>query len=185
MHVEIEAKLKVDSLEVVERRLAERGATLATETVQTDAYFDTADRALTQGDRCLRLRSERGGEAPRHIVTYKGARETDDFKKRREINLEVSDPKGAEQLFLALGYEKALVFDKRRHTWHVDGCEVALDELPLIGAFVEIEGPDANRIAQVRHMLALADAPHVNESYASLIAERLTQLGLAQTEIYL
>jgi adenylate cyclase class 2 len=185
MHVEIEAKLKVDSLETVERRLAERGATFVTETVQTDAYFDTADRALTRGDRCLRLRSEQEGEAPRHIVTYKAAREADDFKKRREINLEVTSSKGAEQLFLALGYEKALVFEKRRRIWQMDGCEVALDELPLIGVFVEIEGPDANRIAHVRHMLGLGDAPHANESYASLIAERLTQLGLTQTEIYL
>jgi adenylate cyclase class 2 len=185
MHVEIEAKLKVDSLKVVERRLAELAAVFISETIQTDVYFDTSDHAFIRADCCLRLRSERRGDTARHILTYKAAREADDYKKRQEINLEVSGPGAAERLIRALGYERALAFDKRRRAWHLDGCEVALDELPLIGAFVEIEGPEADRIVRVQRGLGLAEVAHVHDSYAALIAGRLRQLGLHQTEIYL
>jgi len=51
-------------------------------------------------------------------------------------------------------------------------CEVALDQLPLIGDFVEIEGPDEAKIATVQKSLGLTDLPHITESYASLVAKK-------------
>ncbi len=63
MHEEIEAKLKVDSLEDVERKLRECGAALVRETVQTDTYFDTADRRLTRGDEASACARRRPGSA--------------------------------------------------------------------------------------------------------------------------
>jgi adenylate cyclase class 2 len=185
MHAEIEAKLKVDSLADVERRLAECGATFLRESVQTDSYFDTADRALTGADRALRLRSEKTPERERLVLAYKGAKEPDDYKKRREIELEVNDAEAAGLLLRELGYEKALAFDKRRRAWDLLGCEVALDELPLLGTFVEIEGPDSGTIARVQEMLGLSQVPHIRESYASLIAHELSRQGQDRREAYL
>ncbi|MHC4520442.1 MAG: class IV adenylate cyclase [Planctomycetota bacterium] len=185
MFVEIEAKLKVDSLEAVERQLAACGATYVSQKVQVDCYFDTADRQLTQTDRCLRLRTERSGEHERIVLTYKGPKQTDDFKKREEVNLDVADAAAVESLLQGLGYRRALAFDKRRSVWDCDGCEIALDELPLIGVFVEIEGPDSERIGRVRTALGLAEAPHVMESYASLIEKELSRLGSAGKEVFL
>lgn len=184
MH-EIEAKLRVDSLEDVERRLAQLGASLQGQKVQIDCYFDTADRNLTRTDQCLRLRREKKGEQERLIVTYKGAKEQADYKKRREIEFGVTDAEEVESFFDVLGYRRALVFNKRRHLWLLDCCEVALDELPLIGVFVEIEGPDSAEIRQVQTALGLTEAPHVMDSYAALIATRMSELGLEQTEVYL
>jgi len=57
--------------------------------------------------------------------------------------------------------------------------------LPLIGVFVEIEGPNADEIRRVQTQLALTDVPHVMDSYATLIARRLAELGLKQTEVFL
>ncbi len=185
MHAEIEAKLKVDSLADVERRLAACGASFVRETVQTDSYFDTADRNLTRADQCLRLRSEKNDERERLILAYKGAKEPDDYKKRREIELEVSDAEAAESLLKELGYHKALAFDKRRRAWDLLGCEVALDELPLLGTFVEIEGPDSATIARVQDMLGLSEVPHVVDSYASVIARELGRQGRGRREVYL
>ena len=185
MYLEIEAKLKVDSFEDVQHRLAACGASFVSQRLQIDCYFDTADRHLTQTDRCLRLRTERTAEGERFVLTYKGPRQADDFKKRQEANLEMSDVGAVECLLEGLGYHRALTFDKRRRVWNLEGCEVALDELPLIGGFVEIEGPDSNRIAHVRETLGLSDAPHVMESYAALIDERLSHLGSAQREVFL
>jgi len=185
MHAEIEAKLKVDSLDVVQRRLAECGASFRAEKLQTDCYFDTADRELTRTDQCVRLRREQKGERERLVITYKGAKQADDYKKRREIEFEVQDADLAEAFLEALGYRKALVFNKRRRLWDLGGCEVALDELPLIGVFVEIEGPSSDEIRRVQVRLALTEVPHVMDSYATLIAERLARLGRNQTEVFL
>jgi hypothetical protein len=60
-----------------------------------------------------------------------------------------------------------------------------LDELPLLGCFVEIEGPDDKAIAAVQTDLGLADSAHIVESYAALIQARLSELGRADREIYL
>ncbi len=185
MHEEIEAKLKVDSLAAIEARLRKCAAIFLRETVQTDVYFDTADRRLTRSDECLRLRCERVDQRERLILGYKGPKQQDDYKKRAEIEVEVCDAGAMESLLAGLGYGKALAFDKRRRLWQLDQCEVALDELPLLGAFVEIEGPDSGAIARVQEILGLSHIPHTMESYASLIDHALSRQGREQREVYL
>jgi adenylate cyclase class 2 len=185
MPEEIEAKLKVDSLEPVERRLRESGAMFLRETVQTDVFFDTAQSELTRSDQCLRLRREKIGGRERLILAYKGPKRPDDYKKRTEIELEVNEAKAAESLLMALGYRKVFAFNKKRRLWRLHDCEVALDELPLVGVFVEIEGPDSGTISCVQEMLGLSDVPHTMDSYASLIDQELSRLGREQREVYL
>ena len=185
MHEEIEAKLKVDSLEEVEGRLRACGGSFVRETVQTDLYFDTPDGKLTRSDECLRLRCEEAGRRERLILTYKGPKQQDDYKKRTEIEVEVQEAEATESLLAALGYRKALAFDKRRRLWRLHDCEVALDELPLLGVFVEIEGLDSRTILQVQEMLGLSRVPHIIDSYATLIEQELSRLGGEQREVYL
>ncbi len=185
MNIEIEAKLKVDSLPQVERRLTECGASFLRETIQTDWYFDTPDRELTKTDRCLRLRSDKSGTHERLILAYKGPKETDDYKKRPEVEVEVNDARATESLLGAMGYHKALVFNKRRRLWSLHGCEVALDELPLLGGYVEVEGSDSQRVADVQAMLGLVNVHHIMDSYACLIDVRLSELGWEAREVYL
>jgi adenylate cyclase class 2 len=185
MHEEIEAKLKVDSLEAVERRLNACGASFLGDTVQTDTYFDTVVRDLTRDDKALRLRRERTGPRERVILAYKGPKQPDDYKKRVELELEVNNGEAAEALLIALGYDKALAFNKRRRLWRLRDCEVALDELPLLGAFVEIEGPDSRSILEVQETLDLSRVSHTTDSYASLIARELTREGRDRREVYL
>lgn len=185
MYVEIEAKLKVVSFAAVERRLTECGASFVAHNVQIDCYFDTADRRLTRTDCCLRLRTERTADRERIILTYKGPKQTDDFKKREEVNLPQTDAAATERLLEGLGFYRALAFDKRRSTWDLDGCEVALDELPLLGSFVEIEGPDSACITRVREKLDLTAAPQVMESYACLIDRALSQGDSDAREVFL
>jgi len=185
MHEEIEAKLKVESWEAVERRLGACGATFLGETVQADAYFDTVARDFTRGDKALRLRREKSGQRERLLLAYKGPKQPDDYKKRVEVELEVSDGEATEAFLVALGYDKALAFDKRRRLWRLRDCEVALDELPLLGTFVEIEGPDSRTILQVQEVLGLSHVSHTRDSYASLIERELAREGRNRREIYL
>ncbi len=185
MYLEIEAKLKVDSFETVRKLLSEHGASFIAQRTQADYYFDTPESTLTKTDQCLRLRTESDAKAKRLILTYKGPKQVDDFKKRKEVNLDVTDAEAIECLLDALGYNRSLAFDKRRSVYEFGGCEVALDELPLIGVFVEIEGPDSDCIARVQKTLQLTDAPQVMDSYASMIAKELSQRGSTDRQVFL
>ena len=172
MCFEIEAKLKVDSLPEIERRLRELGAGFLAEQRQTDYHLDDANATLTTGDRCLRLRRQVVDGNESFSLTYKGPKDKSDFKKRREIEIEIADADSTERLLSALGYEKVLVVEKKRRLWQHGGCEVALDRLSLLGDFLEIEGPDEEQIAAVQNRLGLTDLPHITESYASLVARK-------------
>jgi adenylate cyclase class 2 len=177
MCVEIEAKLKVDSLLEVEEKLTELGADFIADQLQTDYFFDDTNAALTTTDRCLRLRRQSVAGRERFFLTYKGAKEKSNFKKRQEIEIEIIEAKSTQNLLSALGYEKVLVIEKKRRLWQLGGCSVALDQLPLLGAFVEIEGQDDATIADVQQSLGLADLPHIAKSYAQLTKEERGERG--------
>ena len=185
MCVEIEAKLKVESLGEIRRKLNELNAEFLQEHLQIDYHFDDANMTLQKTDRCLRLRRQLDNKSERFFLTFKGAKEKSSFKKRQEIEIEIADSSAIQKLLLALGYEKVLVFEKKRQLWKIENCEVALDELPLLGDFVEIEGPDEKKIENVQKSLGLSELPHIKEGYASLIIDRLCELGKDQKEVYL
>lgn len=185
MATEIEAKLKVDSLQEIKCRLTELSAEFLQEQLQRDYHFDDAKMTLYKTDRCLRLRRQLVNNSERFFLTYKGAKEKSRYKKRQEIEIEITDSDSVQKLLSALGYEKALVIEKRRITWRLDDCVVALDQLPLLGEFVEIEGPDEERIAKVQRNLGLSDLPHIKKSYAALIRTKLSELGREQKEVLL
>jgi len=175
MCAEIEAKLKVQSLEPIETKLKELGAEFIAEQKQTDFYFDDADSDLLKSDRCLRVRLQAVGSDETIFLTYKGAKEKGRFKKRKEIEVEVKDSDSVEKLLSELGYEKAIVIEKKRRIWRFGECEVALDQLPQLGSFVEIEGPDEEKVAKVQVSLDLANLPHISSGYAVLTREKLRQ----------
>ena len=104
MCTEIEAKLKVDSLPEIERKLSELSAEFLAGQLQTDYHFDDADTKLTKTDSCLRLRQQIVGKSERFFLTYKGAKEKSNVKKRQEIEFEISNADSARTLLSALGY---------------------------------------------------------------------------------
>jgi adenylate cyclase class 2 len=187
MHIEIEAKLKVDSLKKVARRLKARDAKFLRGAVHTDAYFDDAKKSLRKSDSALRIRRQvmdRG--EPRHpgVITFKGPRRKGFFKQRQEIQFGISDADIAEMFLVAIGYKKTLVYQKKRQVWRLGGCEVALDELPLLGTFVEIEGPSEKKIAAVQKKLGLEDLPHIPESYAALMQKQIRRRGRKSNRVF-
>jgi len=174
MCTEIEAKLKVDSLREIEHKLAELGAEFLVEQLQIDNFFDDVNATLTKTDRCLRLRKQMVGKSESFFLTYKGAKEKSNLKRRQEIEVEIKDADSVRKLLSALGYEQVLSIEKKRRLWKLGDCEVALDQLPLLGDFVEIEGPDEEKIATTQEKLGLSDLSHITESYASLAAKKQT-----------
>ena len=74
------------------------------------------------------------------------------------------------KIFESLGYQNRITVEKKRMMWLLDNCEVCLDELPEMGCFVEVEGPDEMTISSVLERLDLHGQPHITQSYASMLA---------------
>ena len=183
MALEIELKLKVESFEATVERLKQLGAKFAGDFFQTDAYYDDAEDSLVKSDRCLRIRKHKNHIGEAIELTYKGARENHRFKSRREIGLKVDKADELAQLFEQLGYERRLVFEKKRSLWNFKNCEVALDELPLLGKFVEIEGPSDEMIEAAQKELGLEKFKHISQSYAHLVEEAIAKTGSKQRKV--
>ena len=181
--LEIELKLKVESLEPTAEKLKQLGAEFEGDFVQIDAYYDDAEDSLVNSDRCLRIRKHKNHLGEAIELTYKGARENHRFKSRREIGLKVEKAEELAHLFEELGYREKLAFEKKRSLWDFHGCKVALDELPLLGKFVEIEGPDDKLIEDTQKRLGLEKIQHVPQSYAHLMEEAIKKTGTKKRRI--
>ena len=144
--------------------------------------FDDEHDTLTKADSCIRLRAQTARNETKYILTYKGAKEKSSYKRRREIEIEVSDADSTRDILCALGYDKKLTVEKKRSLWRFGECEVALDQVKELGDFVEIEGPNEDKINNVQKSLNLAHLSHIPKSYASLIADRIRENEEVKTE---
>ena len=185
MNLEIEAKLKIDSHELVRQRLAELSATFVSHVLETNVIYDSADGLLRASGRALRVRhcETLKGQPVASTLTFKGPRQPGPFKSRPEVETVIEDPPAAETILVELGYVVRLRFQKRRETWKLNRCTIALDELPYLGLFVEIEGPDADVVTQLQQQLKLGDTPHTESSYPSMLANHCTAAGIDLSDI--
>jgi adenylate cyclase, class 2 len=185
MPEEIEIKLKVDSHDAVRARLYERGAEPLGRILEVNHIFDNSEGTLLASDRGLRIREchDEGGALVRAIMTYKGPRAAGPLKRREEIEIAIDDPTAAATMLGRLGFVEAVRFEKRRETWRYGGCLVELDEVPYLGTFVEIEGPDEVSIERARDELGLAGAPLVRGSYVGLLVRHCYEHKLETTRI--
>ena len=182
---EIEAKMKVESFDAVRRWLEEIGARRVGKVLETNTFFDTPDGRLVREGKGLRVRHSRDDETgqQRHVVTFKGPPHKGELKIREEIEFTPDDGEAAAALLQAIGFEVVLSFEKRRETWERDDCEVVLDELPILGLFVEIEGSGEAPVMRLREKLGLADRPLIRTGYATMLAERLNKSSDRRTRI--
>ncbi len=187
MAQEIEGKFRVASHETVRIRLREAGAERLGLVVETNHIFDDAARSMLASDCGLRVRALEvlDGVARPSTVTYKGRRTGGAFKRREEIETTVGDPSAMCALLARLGFVEALCYQKRRESWRLDRCEVDLDDLPHLGLFVEIEGPDEAAIEAARLALGLTGEPVIHASYIALLIAHCRERGLDTTRILL
>jgi predicted adenylyl cyclase CyaB len=177
MKIEIETKIKVDSLEGVAEALVKEGATPLGEVVERDCYFDDEKMGLLHAGCGIRLRERSSDGQKNFILTYKGEKLPGMFKSRQEIEVGVDAAGEMATLLGALGYEKKLEFEKRRSIWQLDDCEICLDELPLLGTFIEIEAADEQLISSALKKLGLQGHEHIDIGYARMISEKLKETG--------
>jgi adenylate cyclase class 2 len=185
MPTEIEAKLRFNDFDLMRRRLSEVAAMRLGSVHETNTFFDSPSRKLLREDKGLRLRENRDDATGQSsfVITVKGPQLRGPLKSREEHEIDVSPGPAARELLLALGYEVILSFEKRRETWLLDGCDVELDELPVLGRFVEIEGPDELTVQRVRQKLELDKEPSIRIGYSKMLADYVEQEGKGRREV--
>ena len=159
---EVELRFPLASPSEMLSRLASLGAVAASPVEQTDRYFNHPSRDFRETDEAFRIRS--AGET--NCVTYKGPRLDSAAKMRREIEVSFADgPDAASQMadvWQSLGFcfvrevrktRTALTLDWQQRTY-----DLALDEVPPLGTFLEIEllADETGRDAASDAILALA-----------------------------
>ncbi len=190
MSHETEAKIPVETFDVVRDALRRLGAVYLGTVLQSDTYFDTPQGQLQHSDRGMRIRRLELLEAGsadwdlRPQLTYKGPREGDTtYKTRREIQTHFDAPYAMIEVLQVCGMVQSMAIQKRRASYRVDACMVELDELPFIGRFVEIEGPDEKTITQLAEMIGLGRRQTLHDSYLHLADSFLTQRNLDATHV--
>jgi adenylate cyclase class 2 len=163
MAIEIEKKfvLSNDQREQVLENLNKFGAKLVGENLEENTLYSGG--ILMEKRAVLRVRKI--GE--KTILTYKQRIENDsDFKQQIEYETVVEKAEEMEKIIESLGFEKALVYEKRRQIWHFRAVEVLLDELPF-GQYMEIEG-SVTAIAEAEMLLDVENLTIENETYPHL-----------------
>jgi len=163
MAIEIEKKfvLSNDQREQVLENLNKFGAKLVGENLEENTLYSGG--ILMEKRAVLRVRKI--GE--KTILTYKQRIENDsDFKQQIEYETVVEKAKQMEKIIESLGFEKTLVYEKRRQTWHFRAVEIVLDELPF-GQYMEIEG-SVTAITEAEMLLDVENLTIENETYPHL-----------------
>jgi predicted adenylyl cyclase CyaB len=184
--IEIEAKMKLDDPEALEAALLRAGAERGADLLEDNTFFDTPGGSLRASDRGLRLRVEQPDKgAKRIIITHKGPRAHGKLKSRMETEVDVSDAEAATGLLVSLGFAPTLSFQKRRTRWELDGCHVEIDTVPLLGMYVEIEGPSETSILSVREKIGLSHLPLIRTSYIAMLVAHLAEHQIHTTKVTL
>lgn len=182
---EIEIKLRVNNLAAVRCTLASAGATFLESVLECNDFFDRPDESLRKVHCGLRIRTFRHNDAivRSALLTWKGPAGNSAMHNRPSIDLLTQPAELAHAFLLALGFVRTSGFEKRRESWQCAGCRVELDELPHLGTYVEIEGPDESAVHAVQKQLSLGALENVPETYHGMVANYLRQYPVADNTL--
>lgn len=138
--IEVEIRAKVQDFASIKKRLEELGAQFLKKEEMSDHIFGRAkdldsEHKIIDGQFSGRIRQ-------------KNSKISVEFKeiKRAGAGMEFSSPVSSVETGLnfleKLDFEKAFVIVKIRETYEYQGFEICLDEVDVLGCFIEIEYPD-------------------------------------------
>ncbi len=178
---EIEVKLHVPDLDAIAARLDDLGATVdRPRTYERNLRYQDVAKTFHDRGVILRLRQD-----DRMRLTYKEPMDSDSAARgihdRFEVEVVVDDYDAMHTILERLGFHGYMVYEKYRTTYHYDGAEIVLDEMPY-GNFVEVEGDEAT-IDTVLDALNLQDARRIPHSYGQLFAHIRQNMQLTFTDL--
>ncbi len=144
---EVEIRDLIDNVDITISTLKENGFKKLKEIKQLDMIFDTEDARLFREGRKIRIRIEDN----KVELTYKGNfSEKLNVSERSELNIDIKDIDiNNYNIFLtSLGYPLCFKIQKNRQLWEKDDIQITIDEWPIIGNILEIEG-DEEKIIKI------------------------------------
>ena len=143
---------------------------------QLDEYYDTPDRQLKQQDLVVRIRSL----GDKQMIALKSPRThlASGMTNRIELEFTSNDGENVQQQLTKQGLTAFDASEKERWTFVYEECEIVLDKLPFIGAFIEIEGPSEEAIQEMMKLLDLSTRKPIRKNYGELMIEKFEELKL-------
>lgn len=168
--MELEAKIAIEDIDAMEKRLVTLGAQRVGRYVETDSFFDFSDQRLKRADSAVRFRDRKdlATQQSNYRLTYKGPCQEGQYKCRRENEFPVEWPDQVRAFLEAIGLVCFAQYTKYRNCWRWEDCSIEVDYLEKVGRFIEVEGPSEDTIRKVLTSLGLADRPSLRESYLAM-----------------
>jgi predicted adenylyl cyclase CyaB len=179
--VEIESKYRVMNLKLLQKTLMENGFVKQQRVLQRDEYFDTKDSAVSSINNVVRLRSEGTSSLK---ICYKGPRVFTKDGKYSRIEFEVGAAKTVREDLTSRGMIRTWLFEKRRTEYRSKNnpVVVAIDEVPELGNYVEIEGPDQDS-ASIERALAPSLGEKETRNYQELFLAFKEEQGYDRSNV--
>jgi len=147
---EIEIKAKLKDRGAVMRKLTDLGCEFEPEVTQSDTVYSLVAGSVEvymSNKNFLRLRVKNSGKV---LFTIKQPQKN--HLDKIEYETEVTSRDSMEKAILLMGYQKAVVVNKKRIVAHYEGCEICIDEIEGLGVFIEmeklVEDGDAEKIQE-------------------------------------
>jgi adenylate cyclase, class 2 len=169
-HIETEIKFHLPDPGAMRAKLLALGAVCHGRHAEVNIRLDDAAGSIEARKMVLRLRTMTTDVGTTHLLTVKAHEDSmPDLSSRREIELEIADSNAMQAALAVLGYTPYFIYEKRRESFDLHGCEVVIDEMPY-GWFMEIEGTEDSIRARVDELgLDLADG--LTCGYSSIFNE--------------
>lgn len=186
--VEVEVKLKIDSDELIEKKLLDAGFKKGQTLQETDYYYNGVDRDFKESGEALRLRltesldgsavvADRPGE-PLIQMTYKGPKLDNVSMSRVEHQVNIDDFETMQSILSSLGYRPVVPVIKLRRELYSEEMAACIDKVDGLGDYLELEimvdnesqrEEALNRITKVLSHLGYSISDTTTTSYLSML----------------
>lgn len=173
---EFEIKFKIRKPNIIRKFLKNQGAQFLGKAFERTTRFDTPNKNLEEKGYFLRIRT-----GFKNTITFKRKIKNKKFRKREEIELEISDPQKMEEILKNLGFTKVLIMEKYREKWWLNNIEIVIDKLPM-GIFIEFEGKE-RAIKEMVEILGLNFEDRIMGTYWDIWREFSEKKGIKDENI--
>ena len=160
-----------------EKPLTASGAKHFGAVLETNSFFDTPDKSLLAQDKGLRLRrtrDQRTGEE-HFVITVKGPAQPGLFKSREEAETDVDDGAAPPAYCRHSDSSPSSPSKNVAKAGRSMAARSSSMSLPILGRFVEVEGPDEPSVMRVRERLGLSSLPSIKTGYISILSRHLQE----------
>ncbi len=178
--IETEVKFRIDDPEEMVEKLKILGAKHVKSGLETNLMFGRKDVTDKKERLKLRLRSF-GGDV---VITRKEKPEgePEEFKVREELKVAVDNFDNAKKLLEKMGFVPKWTYEKKKRVWMLDGADIEIVSVPVIGNFIEIETPLEN-MKKVIKKLGLDIKDSTKDSYRDIYRDFRKVDGLPRDDL--